>query len=362
MVGTWIALKRCKARPAIKRDDELPPVSILKPLKGVEPGMEANLHSFFHLDYPNYELLFSIADVSDPARPLVTKLIARHPEVPARLIIGDVDLGPNPKINNLFHSYREATHDLLLISDSTVRVSPQYLRKVVNHLGPEVGAVTAVVAGIDGGGLGGHLEAVFLNSFYARWMHVATSIGCPFIVGKSMLFRRSTAERFGGLANLGRYIAEDYMAGKAIQKLGLKIELMNEPIRQHIGTYAFRAFWSRHIRWGRIRKSQAPIAFLVEPLLGAMVSGALGAWAFWSWVGADPIAFFASHMLLWFGLDVLVMRQQDDHFDVRAVLAWVLRESLAFPLWLHIATGSSVMWRGKRLRILPGGLVTSGEL
>lgn len=319
--------------------------------------MHANIESFFNLDYPRYEILFSIADASDPARAVVAHLISEYPQIRAKLILGEVDIGPNPKINNLIHSYTEACFDCLLISDSNVRVKPEYLRQVVSHLKPGVGAVTAVVAGTSGLGIGGKLEATFLNSFYARWMHIASAFGFPFIVGKSMLFRRSTAERFGGIANLARYVAEDFMAGQAIRRLGLRIVIMNEPICQHIGEYTFRSFWSRHIRWGRIRKAQSPLAFVVEPFLGALVSGGLGAAAFHSWLGVDPLVFFALHLASWYLLDLLVMREMEKNLDVSVIFFWLLREALAFPLWVHIACGSSINWRGTRLRILPGGLV-----
>ena len=326
-------------------------------MKGAEPGMDENIQSFFTLDYPVYEIIFSVADPRDPARAVVGRALQRHPGFPARLILGDLDVGPNPKVNNLLHSYREARYDCLLISDSNVRVRPDYLRRVASYLKPDVGVVTAVVAGMAGRGFGGKLESTFLNSFYARWMHVAFRLGCGFVVGKSMLFRRSVADRFGGVGNLSHYIAEDYMAGKAMERLGLKVVVMREPIRQHIGEFRFHAFWSRHIRWGRIRKSQSPIAFFFEPLLGAIVSGGLGALAFQSWMGFSPRAFLAIHLAIWAVLDVLMIRHFEERWDPLAPFLWLIREVLAIPLWIHIACGSSIRWRGNQLKILPGGLV-----
>jgi len=320
-------------------------------MKGAEPGMEENIESFFSLEYPVYEIIFSVADPRDPARAVVARALQRHPGFPARLILGDVDIGPNPKVNNLLHSYREARYDCLLISDSNVRVRPDYLRRVASYLKPDVGVVTAVVAGMAGKGFGGKLESTFLNSFYARWMHIAFRVGQGFVVGKSMLFRRSVADRFGGVSNLSNYIAEDYMAGRAMQRLGLKVVVMREPIRQHIGKFQFRAFWSRHIRWGRIRKSQSPIAFFFEPLLGAVVSGVLGALAFKSW------EVLVAHLAVWAILDVVMIRHFEERWDPLAPFLWLIREVLAVPLWIHIACGSSIHWRGKSMKILPGGLV-----
>ena len=358
--GTCIAFRHINdTREQATPDEALPPISILKPLKGAESGMEENIESFFHQDYPSYEILFSIADAHDPVREPLMRLMAKYPGIPTRLIVGDVEIGPNPKVNNLIRSYDQAKHDCVLISDSNVRVSPEYLRRAVACLGPGVGVVTAVVAGRNGRGVGGHLEAVYLNSFYARWMEIARAFGLPFVVGKSMLFRRSTAARFGGMQNLARYIAEDYMAGQAMKRLGLRVQIMPDPIPQFIGNYSIKAFWSRHIRWGRIRKAQAPIAFVFEPLLGSLVSGLLGGWAFHRWLGISPWLFLVCHLALWFFFDALLIWKVGAALGFREFFAWVLRECLALPQWLHIASGSGVHWRGNRLKILPGGIVTT---
>jgi len=324
-------------------------------MKGAEPGIDENLDSFFALDYPVFEILFSVADVRDPARAAVARALQRHPGFPARLIVGEVDVGPNPKVNNLMHSYREARHDCLLISDSNVRVRPDYLRKVASYLKPDVGVVTAVVAGTAAAGFGGKLESTFLNSFYARWMHVAFRMGFPFVIGKSMLFRRSVADRFGGVGNLANYIAEDYMAGQAMRHLGLKIVVMHEPVRQHIGRHGFDAFWSRHLRWGRIRKAQSPLAFAFEPLLGAIVSGCLGAIAFRDVM--EPRHFLFIHMVVWAVLDGILIRHFEDRWDPLAPFFWLIREILAVPMWIHIACGNSILWRGNRMKISHGGLI-----
>jgi ceramide glucosyltransferase len=353
--GTWYSLSQIR-RP-LPRVDGWVPLSILKPLKGLDAGIEDNLRSFFHLDYPTYELLFSIAENSDPAGEVVRRLMREHPDVPARLITGSIELGPNPKVNNMVRSYRQAKYDYLLISDSNVRVRPDYLRELVAHLNPQVGVVTAVVAGQNAGGLGGLLEATYLNSFYARWMHIAFAFGVSFVVGKSMLFRRSTAERFGGIENLARYIAEDYMAGQAVRRLGLKVVAMSRPIDQYIGRYAVRTFWQRHLRWGRIRKAQAPLAFSFEPLLGSLVSGFLGAWALHRLLGVAWPFVMAVHCAIWLLCDLVMIHAVESRVRWQVLPTWVLRECLAFPLWVQTACGNTIQWRGNRLRIHSGGLL-----
>lgn len=330
-------------------------MSLLKPLRGADNGLEKNLESFFLLDYPRFELLFSVAEASDPACQVVRNLIARFPAVQAKLIVGQLDIGPNPKVNNLAISYGQARHDWVLISDSNVRVEPDYLKRLVAHLEPGVGMVTAVVAGRDAEKPGGSLESVFLNTFYARGMLLLAALGRPPVVGKTMLFQKSTAARFGGIRVLARYLAEDYMAGEAMRKLNLRVLVAADPVRQHLGKLTFRDFWSRHLRWGRIRKAQAPLAFAIEPLFGSVVSGLIGAWASSRAWGIHPLAYFGMHMSIWSACDLTVLLRLDPQPKALTPLAWLIRELLAVPLWFHIGSGNTVNWRGNRLKIQSGG-------
>lgn len=334
-----------------------PPVSILKPLKGAENGMALNLESFFKIDYPAYEVIFSIADARDPARALVQECMRQYPEVDARLIVGEVQVGPNPKVNNLVQSYQVAKHDVTLISDSNVRVAPDYLTRLVGDLDLGTGVVTGVVAGQMAQGVGGHLEATFLNTFYARWMVLSARLGWPTCVGKSMLFRRTTMDRFGGIQNMGRYLAEDYMTGAAMQKLGLRVKIMRDPVNQIIGAHTFDAFWNRHIRWGRIRKSQTPLTLFFEPLCGALLSGAMGAWSFYKLWGISPLSFLAAHLAVWFVCDALVMKALKAEVKLYTPAIWLAREVLSLPHWVHILSGNTVNWRGNRLKLNAGGVL-----
>jgi ceramide glucosyltransferase len=243
------------------------------------------------------------------------------------------------------------------VSDSNVLVPQDYLKRLVAHLDAGVGMVTSVVAGRHARKAGGALEEVYLNTFYARWMAFAELVGRPAVVGKSMLFRRSVAERFGGMRNLARYLAEDYMAGEAMRRLGLRVVIASDPICQVIGKYSFQDFWQRHLRWGRIRKAQAPIAFAVEPFMGALVSGIVGTLALARPLGIVPSHFFFAHLLVWSACDFLQMRLLNPGLRWTAALAWFAREFLALPQWIHIASGNTVHWRGNRLKIHSGGVL-----
>lgn len=362
---TWLCLRhyryvspRSKARLA---ETKWSPVSILKPLKGADDGLSDNLESFFRLDYPDYELIFSVAEPTDPAAEVVRSLIAQYAGAPrgprAQLIVGHVDAGPNPKVNNLIRSYATARHDLVLISDSNVRVDADYLRRCVELMGPNVGIVTAAVAGQDAEGLGGRLEAMYLNTFYARWMVAAGSFGFPTVIGKSMLFRKSTTERFGGIQNLSRYLAEDYMAGQVMRHLGLEVKVMHDPVPQVLGRHTIREFWTRHIRWGRMRKNMQLFPWLLE-----LFSGPIGS-ALWLAIGFQLTTGFihwdwiALHVTIFFLCDFLLMVRLNSQISWMVPFLWLARELMGVPMWLHTLCGNSVLWRGSRLQLTAGGVL-----
>jgi ceramide glucosyltransferase len=336
---------------------KLPPISILKPLKGMENGIRENLEGFFRLDYPQYEIFFSVADPNDPAAAVVRELIARYPDVNANLIVGDDDVGVNPKVNNLVRSYARARHDFVLISDASVNVDPGFLRRLIPHFDEGTGLVTAVGTGRRAKGVGGHLEATFLNTFYPRWMLIANYFQAPTVVGHTMLFRKSVAERFGGIRSLARYLAEDYMSGQAMRQLGLSVKILRDPVLRTVGHQSFKAFWDRHLRWGRMRKVHAPLILLFEVLCYPIPSGILGAIAARAVFGIAPLQFLALHLAFNCLNDIILMLRIRAEVNYLTPFWWLLRETLAVPHWLHMLSGNTVSWRGSLLKLQPGGTV-----
>ena len=359
---TWLCLRHYRFNFKTRaKASTLSPVSILKPLKGADEGLRANLESFFLLDYPEYEIIFSVASATDPACALVRELIAEHtqPGLRATLIVGDVDAGPNPKVNNLIRSYEAARHDLVLISDSNVRVDGGYLRRAVDLMTPGVGIVTASVTGQDPHGVGGRLETVYLNTFHARWIVAAVEFGFPAVLGKSMLFRKRNTERFGGIQNLSRYLAEDYMAGQAMRHLGLGVRVMNDPVPQVVGRHPFSAFWQRHVRWGRMRKNMQLLAWAGELLSGCVPATLLLAAGLKLLTGSVQPALLGIHVWLWFLCDFALMMRLSTQVTLSLPVYWAARELLAIPMWIHTLCGNTVLWRGARLRLQAGGVLAA---
>lgn len=357
VIGTFKACAHFLDQDQMPKPRYREPVTILKPLKGAEPGLQENLESFFKIRYPIYELVFSVADANDPARIIVERLQKKYPQRNSRLLIGEERVGTNPKVNNLVKGYNAAAFDWILISDSNIRVEDDYLDCMVEPFHRDVGIVTSAVFGCEPSGLGGWLEYSYLNSFHARWMILAKWLGRPVVLGKSMLFSKKQANRFGGITTLGCYLAEDYMAGEAMRKLGLKIEIVSAPVEQPLMNYSFETFWKRHARWGRIRRKQSPLASVFEPLTGSIISGLAGAFAFYLWFDFNALNFIFVHLGVWCFCDMTLLSFLGGRTSIRAVAAWLTREFLAVAMWVDSISSNTVEWRGQKLKIEKGGIL-----
>ena len=335
-------------------------MSILKPLKGTDPSLYENLKSFFELETgAPLELLFSIENKNDPAYPIIKSLIDEFPNQITRVFFSDETQiffnGTNPKIRNIAQSYEEAKHDIVLISDSNVRVCRENIQELLGQLDERTGIVTSIVAGTEFKSMGGFLEAVFLNTFYARFMTLSSRFAKPCVIGKSMLFQKSTAARFGGLKALAPFLAEDYMAGESMQKLGLKVKTAILPVAQIIGKQTCTHFWKRHLRWGRLRKAHAPLAFYAEPLSHSLFLTTLGSFAV-----RNSLFFCFASIATWMTADFIQFKKLSNCKNQTLLFFpffWILRELLAIPLWIQTASSNEVDWRGNRLRLAQGGLL-----
>lgn len=343
-----------------------PGVSILKPLKGADPSLASNLESFFrHSANTPFELLFSVETSDDQAYNIVCSLMHRYPHIRARLFVlegsGYQNFGSkNPKLKNLNQSFQEAHFDIMLISDSNVRLAAGELDHLLSLLAPQVGMVTSIVSGIEFQGLGGALESIFLGTYYARFMALSNRFAKPCVVGKAMLFRKSDLLRFGGFRLLSDFLAEDFMAGEAMRKLGLQIKTSSMPVLQILGPHCLNAFWKRHLRWGRIRKAHAPLAFWAEPFFNTLLMSICGGWGLSSLHWLPFGAGFLISLTICFGLDglsYLRMTKTSCSFMLCFPGVWLVREVLALPLWFQIASNNKIEWRGRSFVLARGGIL-----
>lgn len=348
----WIHFSS-KTRRAQKSDE---PVSILKPLSGLDPELEINLDSFFRIEYPKFELLFAVADPGDPSIPLVQRKMIEYPDVSARIFIGAEACLGNPKIRNLIRAYESVQYDLLWISDSNTRTEPEALLSLVSDFDSDTGVMTSVVIGCRATNWISNVERTFFDSFYARWMILASFFGFSCVIGKSMMIRKSVIERFGGFKALERYIAEDHMAGVATQKLGLKVRISKTPCIQILGSQSMNCFWQRHLRWARLRRVYVPFIYFFECFSGVVGGASMGAVAVFYFGEVSISYFLIAYSSIWFVSDFLLGFKLSRKSEAW-LLSWILREALALPLFVHSMTSRRVVWRNSHICLGRGGLI-----
>jgi len=330
--------------------DFTPPVSIFKPLKGKDEGLEENLRSFFQLDYPTYQLLFCVSEPNDPAIPIVQKLLAEFPAQDAELIVGCPRFGLNPKVESLAAMYRVRRHDTILISDSNVRVRPSYLRETACYLSnPNVGLVTNLFVGVGEVQAGAVLENLELNGFIAGGVAAASLLGMTCVVGKSMLMPSQALEAIGGFAGVRNLLAEDQVIGMRVRKAGYSIRLSHHVIENVNQTRGFRWFLNRHSRWYKIRRRLAFFPFLLEPTANLATIGLV-----WALSGETHLAWGGLLVLVGLGIarDALQTRWLRGSFPrMRHLLLSPAKDLFLLPLWFDALVNDRVQWRGHRFHV-----------
>src|ERR1700722_12925624 len=226
VVTAAIAAIRCRARTQLlPRPEEAALVSIVRPVCGVDNFARETLGSSFGLDYPDYEILFCVARDDDPVVALIDELIAAHPQQPARLLIGDDRVGPNPKLNNVVKGFDAARGRWQIMADSNVLMPRDYIQRLLARWRPNSGCVVSVPIGSRPANFWAELECAFLNTFEARWEYVSDTCGLGFAQGKNMLFRRDILDDIGGVRALGEEVAEDAATTKLVRGLGKSVHV-----------------------------------------------------------------------------------------------------------------------------------------
>jgi ceramide glucosyltransferase len=322
-------------------------VSIVRPVCGIENYGEETLRSGFALDYPNYEMIFCAAAANDPVVPLVQRLIAEYPEVPARLLIGNDPISDNPKLNNVCKGWRAAAHDWVVMADSNVLMPRDYVERLLAAWRPDTGLVASPPVGCRPDGFWAELECAFLNTHQARWQYVADSVGLGFAQGKSMLYRKRDIEKAGGIRRLGEEPAEDAASTKLVRAAGLRVRLVDTPFEQPLGHRGAREVWARQRRWARLRTASFKQFYMLELFTGGLVPLALAACVIAAlalpWVSLLALA------AIWYGAEAALSYLAGWHLGWRSPLAWMLRDMLLPVLWVLGFFGNGVVWRGHHI-------------
>jgi ceramide glucosyltransferase len=346
LVSISIAIVRCRARTEVEpAPTDAPPISLVRPLCGLDNFVEPTLRSGFELDYPNYELIFCIANARDPVVPTVQRLIAQHPHVRARLLIGDERISANPKLNNCFKGWNAAAHEWIVLADSNVLMPPDYLTRLWNGWRSDTGLVCSPPSGTAPRGFWADVECAFLNTYEARWQYVADTIGIGFAQGKTMFWRRSVLEDAGGIHVLGLEPAEDAASTKVVRGAGLRVRLVDAPFPQPLGHRSAIEVWRRQARWAQLRRASFPMFYVPEILGGALIpvtAAVTLATAFdLSWMFAAVAV-----VSVWYGTEAKLARAAGWPLSWAYPLHARVRD-LALPaLWVTGWRGSDFVWRG----------------
>ncbi len=330
-------------RASPKVEGERPKITLIRPVCGLDPKDHATLGSSFLQDYPDFEVLFSVADEADPVVPLVRELIAAHPQIDARLMVGEDLITGNPKLNNVNMAWEAAASDWIVMADSNLMLPQDYLSQLQAEFRPGVGMVSSPAYGSEPETLAAHFECAWLNTHQARWQLAADQVGVGYSQGKSMFFRRPLVEAAGGIAALGRDMAEDVASTKITRAAGQKVRLPPAPFAQPLGARDWRTVWRRQIRWAKVRRLGFPALYAFEILNGALpfvILAALG--------GIKPDLLLAL-TILWYAGEWRLAEAGGWPRDAFDVAMWVLRDLASPVLWLRGWMGKGFEWRGNTM-------------
>lgn len=339
-----LAAVRCQvSRSPSPRPRDCPPVTLVRPLCGLEQYSKQTLTSTFDIAYPDFEIIFCVDSADDPIVPLVREIMAAHPQRGARLLIGHDSISANPKLNNMLKGFRDGRCNHIVFVDSNVYTPPDYLAQLVNALDRGAGLVSAPPVGQAPNGLWSEIECAFLNTYQARFQYFVDTLGFGFAQGKTLFFRRETLEN-SGFEMLASEPAEDAAATKLIRGRGERIRLAG-PFAQLIGPRTARQMWNRQLRWARLRRASFPLLYAGEILAGgfpSLLSLVLAAWLLDIDVAAPTFAF----LVLWYAPELFLARVAG---WPRSLTATLLRDFL-LP-WLFVAgcVGSEFEWHGHRM-------------
>ena len=356
---TWAGVGfRLRRKRPVTAGIDLPPVSILKPLKGTDPEMYHSLRSHCLQDYPQYEVLFGITDPNDPAITVVERLIKEFPDRAIRPVRCEKMLGANGKVSSLAQMTAVAKFDWLLVNDSDIRVENDYLYRIVTELSaPGVGLVTCLYRGIPARTLASRLESLGISTDFCAGVLAARQIegGLRFGLGSTLALRRRDLESIGGFEAIADYLADDYELGRRIAEKNLKVALSGSVVETYLPAYSFAGFFSHQLRWARTIRASRPAGYagllLTFTLPWALLTLLTARGAAWAW------GIFVAALLIRSIMAIvtarLVLRDEE---VLRSFWLLPVRDILAVVVWLGGLVGQRIVWRGESFQLQRGKL------
>ena len=358
ILATLAALRFFRRERERKHPDFAPPVSLLKPVRGLDFGSYENFASFCRVDYPEYEILFAVNDERDPAVPVIKRVIAEFPRRQIQLLVGAEELGANRKVNKLARLAREARNDVLVLTDGDVRVGPNFLREVVAPLSDEkTGAATSFYRAIAERNIWAELEAVGVSSdFFAGVLVAGWMEGIHFGLGASIATTKKWIGKMGGFEAIAGTLADDYELGNRIAKAGGAVMLSHEPVWTMYPAQTASGAWNHQMRWARTIRLLRPWSYaglLLTQGLPWAVLAALIAPA--RWMAASYLVAYAAlrFMMAWtvgvWGVNDEVLRKK----------IWLvpLRDAFYFVIWMASFGSNRITWGSDEFLVRDGKMI-----
>jgi ceramide glucosyltransferase len=355
----WGALQYLAYRASVATSEAAarPPVSILKPLRGVDPAIYESFRSHCLQDYPEYELIFGVSEPDDPAVPSVERLQKEFPQKQIQLVVCPQRLGTNLKVSNLVQMLPHARYEHLIVNDSDIRVGPDYLQRVIAPLAQKsVGMVTCLYRGVPEATLGSRLESLGISADFAGGVLVARCLeGVRFGLGSTLAFRRSELKRIGGFETLLDYLADDYQLGRRIAALGLEVRLSEVVVDTFLPAYDFSGFFEHQLRWARSVRDSRRWGYV-----GILLTFGLP-WALLAVLAARGAGWSLALVAITAALRIAVAwmvgrRALQDRLVMRLLPLVVLRDILAVLVWCGSFASDTIAWRGSYFHLRNGKL------
>lgn len=327
-----------------------PPVSILKPVRGQDAGFYNAICSHAAQEYPEFELLFGVADPSDPALPEIERLRNSFPDLAIR-VIPTANNAPNGKVGSLEILAREARYEVLLVNDGDIVVARDYLERVIGPLeDPEVGLVTGLYRA-HAGSLAANAEALGIVTEFVPSVLVARLLSSSgFALGATMAFRKSDLDAIGGFASIRDYLADDYQLGARIAALGKRVAMSDSVVITNLGNGSWSDVWKHQVRWSRTIRVSRPAGYfgylVTQATFWCLVALATGHWKIA--LAGEAVRLMAAVSGMWAAADGPLYR---------AALA-PLRDLFGFAVWCGGMVGNTVEWRGLRFHLQKDGRIT----
>ena len=332
-------------KPLPLPDSSLPPISILKPLHGLDDGLEDNLRSFFEQDYPASQMLFGVESNQDPAVEIVRRLVERHPNTDAKVVITGRSPYPNAKVHNLRGMLEHARHDLIVMADSDVRVTPRFLRILAAEMsGENVALITCPYRAIGGKSMWSRLEALGINTEFIAGILTARMLGgMDFALGPTIVTRQSELRSIGGLEELQPYLAEDFVMGNRLAARGRTVLLSSYAVEHRIGSQAMGPNFAHRLRWNRSTRRSRPAGYIGQVFTYPLPLALLFAAIYPAWWPLAVAVIVIRYLAAW-----RCARAVDASFSL---IALPLQDLLSAAMWVAGFFGNQIVWRGRRFTI-----------